>query len=56
MSGAPEVIHEAAPIGELVRRLSQAPFRCLPVVNEQLDFVDIVTTRDLARFLEATME
>jgi CBS domain-containing protein len=55
MTSNPEVISETAPIGELVRRLAQAPFRCLPVVDDDLNFVDIVTTRDLVRFLEATM-
>jgi CBS domain-containing protein len=55
MTPDPEVVSEQAPIAELVRKLAHAPFHCLPVVTADGRFVDIVTTRDLVRFLEATM-
>lgn len=56
MTADPEVILDTAPIQELARRLAHAPFRCLPVVSEGAEFIDIATTRDLVRFLELCME
>jgi CBS domain-containing protein len=55
MTTEPEVIEAAAPVHKLVRRLAHAPFRCLPVVQGDC-FLDIVTTRDLVRYLESIME
>lgn len=56
MTENPQVIEEQAPIGELIGTLAHSRFRCLLVVSGDGEFKDIVTTRDLVRFLEMTME
>ena len=56
MTKDPQVIEERAPIGELIGTLAHSRFRCLLVVSSNGEFKDIVTTRDLVRFLEMTME
>ena len=52
----PQTIEEQAPISELIGTLAHSHFRCLLVVSSDGEFKNIVTTRDLVRFLEMTME
>jgi len=52
MTPNPELIYNDAPIKELVHRLANSAFRCLPVLDRNDELWDIVTTRDLVRFLE----
>ncbi len=52
MTPQPEVIEKAAPIQKLIGILAHSSFRCLPVLDTDGELWDIVTTRDLVRFLE----
>ncbi len=52
MTKNPETIRKSAPIRDVIKVLAHSKFRCLPVLNEQDEIWDIVTTRDLVRFLE----
>lgn len=52
MTPDPEQIAKDAPIRDLVRTLAHSRFRCLPVTDSNGELWDIVTTRDLVRFLE----
>ncbi len=54
MTADPQVIRKDAPVDELIHTLARSQFRCLPVVNATGELWDLVTTRDLVRFLEMT--
>jgi CBS domain-containing protein len=56
MTADPQVIRKDASVRELVQTLAHSRFRCLPVVHPNGDIWDIVTTRDLVRFLELCWE
>lgn len=52
MTPEPHVVLKSSPIREVIRVLSHSTFRCVPVITDTGDIWDIVTTRDLVRFLE----
>lgn len=52
MTPEPQVIRKDAPMRELIHTLAHARFRSLPVVNEHGEIWDIVTTRDLVKYLD----
>ncbi len=56
MTMDPQLIEQQAPMQELISTLAHSRFRCLLVVSANGEFKNIVTTRDLVRFLEMTME
>lgn len=55
MTPEPEVISVEASIRKAVGILAHASFRCLPVVNPANEIYDILTTRDLVRFLDVSI-
>lgn len=52
MTPDPKTLRKDAPVSELIHTLANSPFRCLPIVSGQDEIWDIVTTRDLVRWLE----
>jgi CBS-domain-containing membrane protein len=52
MTPGPKVIQRDAPVRELIEILAHARFHCVPVLEENGEIWDIVTTRDLVRYLE----
>ena len=56
MTSDPRVINADAPLSTLIKILASSNFQCLPVVDDDGAIFEIVTTRDLVRFLELTME
>ena len=55
MTPEPQVISVETSVRDTVGILAHASFRCLPVVNPTGEIYDIVTTRDLVRFLEVSI-
>lgn len=55
MTPEPDTIGRDASIAEAIRTLAAARFRSLPVTSPTGDIWDIITTRDLIRFLEMSI-
>lgn len=56
MTKEPRVVSRDAPAREVIAILAHAPFHSLPVVDLSGEIWDIVTTRDLVRYLELVYE
>jgi CBS domain-containing protein len=56
MTPNPTVVTRSTSVREVINILAQAPFHSLPVVDESGAIWDILTTRDLVRYLKLIYE
>ena len=56
MTHEPKVVTRHTPVREVIAILARAPFHSLPVVDDSGAIWDILTTRDLVRYLKLIYE